>query len=151
VLDGGDPAKPLDFAKLAKADMELNVLDPMNIAGSLTSNQNPNSKDFLRFREMRVAGTGYHRSRVLLKLNEQPIYLGWTASAFGYAGRSKYQRALYPLKTYIQTMITDDMVAKKAGVLIEKVKSPGSIVSNLMDRLAAVKRTFVKLARTGNV
>ena len=37
-------------------------------------------------------------------------------------------------------MITDDMVTVKAGVIIAKVKQPGSVVDNLMKFAAGTKR-----------
>ena len=151
IIEGEDTNKPLDFWKLADADIAFNVLDPLNLAGSFTTTQNPNAPEFLKFKEMKIAGTQYHRSRFVTKINEQPIYLGWTNSAFGYVGRSVYQRALFPLKSFVQTMLTDDMVSKKAGVLIAKIKQTGSIVNRITAGFAGLKRLFIKIARTGNV
>lgn len=151
IIEGEDVSQPLDYWKLPNADLTFNVLDPLNMAGSFTTTQNPNASSFMKFRQMRIAGTRYHRSRFVTKINEQPIYLGWTNSAFGYTGRSVYQRALYPLKSFVQTMITDDMVARKAGVLIAKVKAQGSIISRLGAGFTALKRLMLRLAKTGNV
>jgi len=151
LIAGSDPAAPLNYWKLPDADLTFNVLDPLNLSGSFATTQNPNSPEFLKYRNMQVAGTKYHRSRLITKTNEQPIFLGWTASAFGYVGRSSYQRALYPLKSYIQTMLTNDMVSKKAGVLVEMIKGPGSVVNRIAQGLAGFKRSLLKMARTGNV
>jgi hypothetical protein len=62
-----------------------------------------------------------------------------------------YQRALFPLKSYVQTMITDDMVTRKAGVLIAKIKQAGSIVNNLMAGAMGIKRNILKESETNNV
>jgi hypothetical protein len=62
-----------------------------------------------------------------------------------------YQRALFPLKSFIQSMITDDMVTKKAGVIIAILKSAGSIIDKAMMMFAAMKRAMVKQAVTENV
>lgn len=151
IIAGEDPSTPLDYWSLANKDIEFNILDPLNMAGSFTTAQNPNDPDFMKLRQMRVAGQRYHPSRYVTKINEQPIYLGWTNAAFGYVGRPVYQRALYPLKSFISTMITDDMVARKAGLLIAKIKGPGSIVNRIAAGFAALKRQMLKLGRTGNV
>ena len=84
-------------------------------------------------------------------MNEEPIYIHYTSSAFGFVGRSVYQRALFPLKSFIQSMITDDLVTFKAGLLIAKQKPAGSIVSSMMKAAAGIKRTMLQEGATGNV
>jgi hypothetical protein len=84
-------------------------------------------------------------------LNESPIYISFTQSAFGFVGRSVYQRALYPMRSFIQTMIADDMVARKAAVLVAKMKQAGSVVNNAMLKMFGIKRSIVKEAENGNV
>lgn len=84
-------------------------------------------------------------------MNEDPLYIQWTDSAFGFVGRSIYQRALFPLKTFIQSMITDDMVTKKVGLLVYKAKAPGSIINSRMSAFFGFKRTQLKGGMTGNV
>ncbi len=152
VVDGEASDTPLDPAKLAKADISFNVFDPLNTAGSLVLNLNPNAMDFLKTTgNVSVAGQVYHRSRVVVKLNEEPIYLGYTVSSFGYVGRSVYQRTLYPLRSFIETMVTDAMVARKAGLIVAKMKSPGAIVNQMQQVLAGIKRSLLKEAKTDNV
>lgn len=60
-----------------------------------------------------------------------------------------YQRALYPLKSFIQTMRTDDMVAVKGGLLVTKIKGPSSVVNNMMQKLSGIKRMMLKRGKTG--
>ena len=48
-------------------------------------------------------------------------------------------------------MVADDMVATKVGVIVAKIKAPGSIIDNAMQRLAGVKRALLQEARTNNV
>ncbi|HUZ34248.1 MAG TPA: hypothetical protein VMV19_19405 [Xanthobacteraceae bacterium] len=152
VVDGKKPDALIDFSELHKLKIAFSVFDPLNTSGSLILNQNPDAIDFLKVPDgVRVSGQNYHKSRVRVMMNEQPIYLGYTDSSFGYVGRSVYQRALFPLKSFIQSMITDDLVTLKAGVLIAKIKQPGSVIDNVMSSIAAVKRMFVKVATTGNV
>ena len=84
-------------------------------------------------------------------MNERPIYIEYTSSAFGYVGRSVYQRALYPLKSFVSTMVADDMVARKVGLLIAKLKPVASAVNAAIQRLAGVKRQLLQEAETNNV
>jgi hypothetical protein len=146
-----DPTKPLDFATLAQKPMTFNVFDPLNTAGSLVLNQNPNSPTFLKPLTIAVQGQAYNFTRTCIYQNEDPIYLDYTTSAWGYVGRSVYQRALYPLKSFLQSMITDDLVTKKAGIIVAKLKAPGSIINNVMQQIAGIKRGMLKEAMTGSV
>ena len=144
-------ASPIDFDTLANADLYFNVLDPLNTSGSLVLDQDPNSPDFQKARSVQVGGKVYHPSRTVILMNEQPIYIAFTPSAFGFVGRSAYQRALYPLKTFLQTMITDQYVAIKIGLMIAKQKAPGSIVNNTIMNMFGWKRQQLQGGNTGNV
>lgn len=142
---------PVDFTTLARQEIFISTFDPLNTAGSLVLNQNPMSPDFQKVTSISVSGQAWHRSRVVVVMNERPVYIAYTGSAFGYVGRSVFQRALYPLKSFISTMVTDDMVARKAGLLIAKMKPAGSVVDRIMMRMAAVKRQMLKDGQTDNV
>ena len=146
-----NPADPLDMDKIASKSIYFNVLDPLNTAGSLVLDQDPNSLDFLKPTYIRVAGKQYHSSRTVVIMNEQPIYIEWTQSAFGFVGRSIYQRALYPLKSFVQTMVTDNTITEKAGLIVAKIKSPGSILDRVSQAFGVFKRNSIKGAKTGNV
>jgi len=151
LVDGLTSNVPIDYWDLPELNISFNVLDPLNTSGSLVLNQNPNAMDFLKYRQIAVSGTAYHPSRSVTVTNEKPIYLGYTTSAFGYVGRSAYQRAFYPLKSYIKSLIADDLVETKVGVLVAKVKQPGNFVDNIMSWATSFKRQIVKEAETGNV
>lgn len=156
LVDGIGTEVPLGSAqlpleKLWDKKISFNVFDPLNTAGSLVLNQNPNAMDFQKTQTITVSGRTYNRSRVVIVLNEEPIYIDYTQSAFGFVGRSVYQRALFPLKSFINSMITDDMVETKVGAIIYKQKSPGSIINNVMQAIAGIKATLLKQARTNNV
>lgn len=151
LVDSVPSDKEIDLWRAHELEISYNVADPLNTAGSFSSNQNPNSSDFQKHRGVSVAGTAYHRSRCVTLMNERPVYLAFSSSAFGYVGRSVYQRALFPLKTFIRTMITDDMVARKAGLLIEKQKNAGSITDRIMAVISGVKRSLLKEAAIGEV
>ncbi len=146
-----DPNSPVDWQKIWEQDIAFNIWDPLNTSGSLVLNQNPTAMDFMKYEQVVVQGVKYHRSRTVVKFNERPVYLGWTTSAFGYVGRSVYQRPLYPLKSFIQSMLTDDLVVRKAGVLIAALKGVGAIVDNIQRFMWGRKREVVKDAETGNV
>jgi len=146
-----DPQEPLPYDRLHELQLGFNVLDPLNTAGSLVMDQDPNSPTFLKPRGIAVAGKPYHPSRATVIMNEQPIYIEWTSSAYGFVGRSVYQRALFPLKSYIQSMITDDFITQKAGLLIMKVKSPGAVLDRLSLAFGGMKRRMLQGGRTNNV
>ncbi|EMZ4389477.1 TPA: DUF1073 domain-containing protein, partial [Salmonella enterica subsp. enterica serovar Tennessee] len=115
LIEGEPTNDAVGFDTLYKKSITFNVLDPMNTAGSVVLNQDPNSADFQKVGSVTAAGQPYHHSRCCVMMNEDPIYLAYTPSSFGFAGRSVYQRALYPLKSFIQSMRADDMVTIKAG------------------------------------
>lgn len=151
VEKNADSAAPLVMADMAKKDITFSVFDPLNVAGSLVLDQNPNSTMFQAPGVITVQGQEYHPSRTRVLFNEQPIYIAFTTSTFGYTGRSVYQRILYPLKTYVQTMVTNDMVTLKAGLLIAALKGAGSIVDAVMMKAGAIKRNLLKEGKTNNV
>ncbi|EPD8597366.1 anti-CBASS protein Acb1 family protein [Yersinia enterocolitica] len=151
LVDNQEPSVALDFRTLYKHNISFNILDPLNTAGSIVLNQDPNAQDFQKVDGIRVAGKAYHKSRCVVIQNEAPIYLAYNPAAFGFTGRSVYQRALFPLKSFIQTMRTDDMVAVKGGLLITKIKGTSSIINNAMQKLSGIKRMMLKRGRTGEV
>jgi hypothetical protein len=151
LTEGEDFAKPVDFKNLSKATIGFNVYDPLNTSGSLVLNQDPLSIDFQKVVTISVSGKPFHRTRSLVLMNERPLYIEYTNSAFGYVGRSVYQRALFPLKSFIQSMVTDDMVTKKAGLLIAFIKQAGSIIDGIMARVTGIKRALLQSGVTNNV
>lgn len=152
VLDGEeDTSKPLDLENLWKREVTFNVFDPLNTAGSLVTSQDPNSPMYQKWGDLSVAGTRYHRSRTSWFMNEESLYIAWTVSAFGFVGRSVYQRALYPMKSFLQSMVTDDMVTRKAGLIVARMDQAGSIVDRVMQAMWGVKRNLLKEAQTNNV
>ena len=142
---------PIDMTKLAKLNISFNSYDPLNTAGSLVLNQDPNALDFQHVTDIVVQGARYHRSRTCVLLNAQPIFIGYTHSAFGYVGTSVYQRALFPLKSFVKTMVADDLVATKVGVIVAFIKAAGSIANRAMQVFTGFKRNVVKEAETDNV
>jgi hypothetical protein len=152
VAEGVPPDRPLTPKQMRDLRIAFNIWDPLNTAGSLVFNQNPNALDFLKQgSHVAVQGQAYHPSRTQVVINERPVYLSWTSASYGFVGRSVYQRAWFPLKSYLKTMIADDMVATKAGVIVAKIKMPGGFVDNVMSAAFGQKRNVVKEAEIGNV
>jgi hypothetical protein len=149
--DPQDNSKSIDFPSLYQEKIAFSVFDPLNVAGSLVLQQIPTDPGFLKPQGITVMGIPYHRSRTVVLMNEEPIYLEYTTSAYGYVGRSVFQRPLYPLKSYVQTMIADDMVALKAGVLVIKTRQPGNIINRIMQTANSFKRSLVSQSATNNV
>ena len=145
------PDAPLDPKKIGDLELSFNVLDPLNTAGSLVLSQDPNAIDFQKHSDIAVNGITYHRSRAVTLMNENPIYIHYTSAAFGFVGRSVYQRGLFPLKSFVQTMIADDMVATKVGLIVSIMKMAGSIIDRMMSFAAGVKRQLIKQGQTNNV
>lgn len=141
----------LDMSKIWDLPIFFNVFDPLNMSGSVFNNQRPNTADFNQVTRVICSGETYHRSRYRVAMNEEPIYIAYTDSGFGYTGRSVYQRALFPLKSFIKTMIADDMIATKNGLLVAKFKTPGSVPNKLMDAVARIKRILLKAAHVWQV
>lgn len=151
---GKDEARqrPLDPWSLPDREVFLNALDPLNASGSLVLDQNPNSPTFQRVGNYVTSnGVRYHASRACVKFNGQPIYIAYNPAAFGFSGWSVYQRALFPLKSFVQTMVTDDMVSRKAGLIVAILKSTGAIVNRLVQLAAGIKRRLLREAGTDNV
>ena len=142
----------LDPWKLPELEIYFNQLDPLNLAGSIVTNQNPNAPDFQKpLAYTTAAGQPYHPSRSVVVFNGTPIYLSFQSSAFGFTGRSVFQRALYPLRSFIQSMVTDDLVTFKSGLIVAKMKPAGSIVNRLMQQAAGIKRDYLQAGTTGNI
>ena len=151
VVKDEDTQTELDFKKLYNSQLSISTFDPLNTAGSLVLNQDPNALDFQKVTGVSVNGKAYHRSRVCVLMNEAPIYIAYESAGFGFVGRSVYQRGLFPLKSFLMTMATDSMIATKAGLLIAKMESQSSAVDAPMARIFGQKRQMLKEAQVSNV
>ena len=143
--------EPLKLDNLWREKVWFTVLDPLNTSGSLVLNQNPTDPTFNKPVTVRTNGEVFHPTKFCVMMNESPVYIAYTSSAFGFVGRSVYQRALFPLKSFVRSMLANDMIQTKLGVLIAKQKSPGSVIDRTVGILAGIKRAFVKEAQTGQV
>lgn len=145
------PSEPLRMEKIWEQDIFFNALDPLNTAGSLVLSQIPGSSDFAKPVTVVANGERYHSSRFQVLMNESPIYIAYTSSAFGFVGRSVFQRALFPLKSFINSMVVDDFITTKNGLLIATQVSQGAYVDKVGALFAALKRMLFKQAHTGQV
>ena len=154
IIDGDKKEKtsdPLPMDDLFGKDLAFYIFDPLNTAGSLILNQDPAAVDFLTPRQVRVGSESWSNTKCSVLMNEQPIWIQWTDSAFGFVGRSVFQRAFYPLKTFVSSMIADNLIQEKLALIVHKAKSPGSIVDRRAFGFFNLKRQAIKGAKTGNV
>lgn len=142
---------PADMETLYKQDVYFNTLDPLNTSGSLVLSQDPNDPGFQRPIAVSTGSQTYHPSRTRVVMNERPVFIAYTTSAFGFVGRSVYQRILFPLKGYLLSMIANNLVQGKLGAIVAQMEQPGSVVNKSMQAVNAVKRWLIKLMQTGNV
>lgn len=154
----GFPDLPTDqalddpFELATRPGLYFNVYDPLNLSGSIITNQNPNAPDFQKpNKSITAAGQPYHPSRTCINFHGTPVYLDFQSSSFSFSGRSVFLRVLYPMKSYLQTMQVNDMVSRKAGLLVAKTRQNGSIIDGIMERIGAVKRSLLKEAVTDQV
>ena len=113
---------PLDLATLSGASF-INVIDPLNMAGSGVRNQNPNQRSFLQAPSLvKVQGVDYHSSRCFTLYNpfENPLYLQFNSASFSYAPSSVYERVLYYLKLLLENDIALEAGNKKVGAIVHK-------------------------------
>ena len=150
IPENGDTATPLKPKELYKERISFNSLDPLNTAGSLIGVLDPNRPDFLKYSSIQVQGKTYAASRSHIQLYENPVYLSFTNSSFGYVGRSAFNRCLYPMQSYLQSMIADNLVMVKSGVLVAKINQPGSIIDRVQTAAQNLRLSILKGARTGN-
>lgn len=150
VPEDGDTQRPLQPEELWSGNVRFNSLDPLNTAGSLVGILDPNRPDFLKYSSIAVQGKPYAASRAHIQLYENPIYLSFTNAAFGYVGRSAFCRCLYPLQSYLQSMVADNLVMVKSGVLVAKISQPGSIIDRVQTAAQNIRLNILKGARTGN-
>jgi len=150
-VDGYPTDQPLPLSAIVGRPLYFNILDPLNTAGSLVLSQDPNSPNFQKPTYLVCNGIPYHASRSCIVFNEKPIYLEFTSSAFGFSGRSVYQRPFYLLKSFINSMLTNNWILEKSALLVHKQPSAGNPVTRGMQGFAELKRTQIKGARSGNV
>jgi len=148
--DDISPDTPLQPVELWSGKIKFNSFDPLNTAGSMVGVLDPNNPDFLKYSSISVAGQSYAPSRTHIQLYENPVYLSYTTSAYGYVGRSVFNRALYPMQSFIQSMIADNLMMIKSGVLVAKLNQPGSIIDKTMAAVQNLRLNILKQARTGN-
>ncbi len=61
-IEGVTDDKAVDWWKLPDQTISFSVFDPLNTAGSLVLNQDPDAIDFLKWSTIAISGKPYHRS-----------------------------------------------------------------------------------------
>ncbi|MGC9271253.1 hypothetical protein, partial [Acidiphilium sp.] len=143
--------EPLPLDDIHNVDLYFNIFDPLNTAGSLVLNQDPLAVDFMHPEQVSVSGQVWSNTKTIVLMHEQPVFIEWTNSAFGFVGRSVYQRAFYDLKSFAISMIADQKVQEKLALLVYKAKSPGSVIDNAGRAFKQMFRTSIKGATNKNV
>lgn len=150
--DGTSCKNPIPTFGLREEDVYINIWDPLNASGSMATDPDPNSRFFQQANAtLKIASKSWHPSRTLKIFNGTPIYLEYQNSTFGFTGRSVFQRVLYPMKSYIGTMVANNLVSKKAGVLVAKTEQNGSVASGIMAAATGKKRENVKISENEGV
>lgn len=145
--------QPLDnLFELDPGDLYINIFDPLNTSGSVVTSQDPNTRNFQAADEfLYITGSYWHPSRTTVVFNGTPIYLAYQPSTYGYTGQSVFQRIFTPMKSYLNTINTDDMISKKAGILVAKTQQNGSVITGTMEKSGFIKRMFLKIGRVGQI
>ncbi|QBY43985.1 DUF1073 domain-containing protein [Arsenophonus nasoniae] len=142
----------LDREDLREDNIFINIFDPLNVAGSMVTSQDPNSPDFQQADlYLNIANQYWHPSRTIKIFNGSPIYLEYQSSSYGYTGRSVFLRSLYPLRSYLKTMEANETIAEKIALIIAKISQNSSVISSVMQKVGAIKRSFVKSGKNGNI
>lgn len=150
--DSASSYKPITKMGLEEADIFINIFDPLVAAGSMVTSQDPNARDFQQpDKYLNIQGKKWHPSRTIKVFTGSPIYLSYQSSAMGFTGRSVFQRCLYPLRSYVNTMVTNDLVSEKAGVMVEKVAQNSSTISNILGMANQAKRAMLKAVKNKGV
>lgn len=143
---------PIDAQDIPDLDLYFNVWDPLNTAGSLVLNQDPNQPNYMKTpSSVTINGQSYRQGRFVVLMNEDPVYLDYESSAYGYSGRSCFKRCIYPLRSYMQGQVANSLVAQKAGLVVAKVQQPGSVASRAMKIFTEDKADMLRLSQNGEV
>ncbi|WP_329909954.1 anti-CBASS protein Acb1 family protein [Serratia quinivorans] len=137
---------------LKEEDIFINIFDPLVAAGSMVTSQDPNTRDFQQpDKYLNIQGKKWHPSRTMKVFTGSQIYLSYQSSSMGFTGRSVFQRCLYPLRSYVNTMITNDLVSEKAGVLVAKTTQNSSVISGVLGMANKAKRGMIKAVKNKGV
>lgn len=143
---------PIDPHALPDLELYFNVWDPLNTAGSLVLNQDPNQPSYLKTPpSVTINGQNYRQGRFVVLMNEDPVYLDYESSAYGYSGRSCFKRCVYPLRSYLQGQVANSLVAQKSGLVVAKVHQPGSVASRAMKLFTEDKADMLRMSHNGEV
>lgn len=145
---GKDLSLPLEIHP--DDDIYFNVLDPLTFNAYNSDSLNQLSDNYLRHGDnITIAGSVVHPSRLLFinNRNEMPTYGEFSASSFGFNGRSDYQRCLVLLRTYIRVLQADEFIIDKAGSVIAKIDAGNAGFSNISSAITKAYRSMIQQLR----
>lgn len=103
---------------------------PFMTAGSIVE-INPLDKRYLEPITIKVTNTEVHLTRMIWTNNNEPQYLQWTPSSYNYAGRSVFANMVDLIKYWNRSLIALQRIATKAGGIIVKNRSEGSLLNSI--------------------
>lgn len=135
VADNWDPNLPATRQDLANRHWVFNVADPL-AAQQFQVNQDPNSANFQRAVTIQVGGKTYAKTRSVLAIYGDPLYIYFSSSTFAFSGLSVYQGVQDILHTLQSMILTYGRIAAQCGTGIYKREMQGAMPS-AQDQIAA--------------
>lgn len=131
-----EPTDPIDYDYMQSGEaFKFNVLDPLANGGAVQIDLDPLSPTFSQPIDLRVQGKEVHSQRILVCVNDIPLYLKFTPSNFSFSGPSIYQNMTLLIRSWNRAIISIQRLATKASALILKAKDSG-VVTNAIQNYA---------------
>lgn len=108
---------------------KLNVLDPLAAGGNIVIDMEPLNTTFGLPIDLRIRGKKIHSQRLLICMNDLPLFLKFTPSNFSFSGPSIYQNMTLLIRSWNRAIISIQRLATKASALILKAKDSGAITN----------------------
>ena len=154
VVNNEDPNKPIDtgwFSQQLENGYAISTFDSLITAGSFTANIDPNSVEFQKVLDFSVNGKKYHYSRCKVVFNplEDPNYLQWESTAYGFVSASIIKRALPALQDYLLNKIAKRKLLKKVASFVHKQDAKSTVYDKITEYVAKIKRSKVEDLTSG--
>ena len=149
VVSGEDASKPIDtgwFSQNLENGFSFNTFDSLVTAGSFITDLDPNSTEFQKVIDFSVRGKRYHFSRCKAVFNplEDPNYLQYESSAYGFVSASILKRALPALQQYLRLRIAETLLTKKVASFVIKQDVKQSVYEKISETINSFKRSKVE-------
>lgn len=154
VVKGEDASKPIDtgwFSQNLENGFSFNTFDSLVTAGSFVTDLDPNSIEFQKVIDFSVRGKKYHYSRCKAVFNplEDPNYLQYESSAYGFVSASILKRALPALQDYLLNKIAKRKLLKKVASFVHKQDAKSAVYDKITEYVAKIKRSIVEDLTSG--